>query len=62
MRIIVSRRSAGEIDRRRERGLVGAAHHEMSPQRGAHSVLVAEGGSISGIVTRSDMLAYLMNR
>jgi cystathionine beta-synthase len=26
------------------------------------AVLVAEGGSISGIVTRSDMLAYLMNR
>ena len=26
------------------------------------AVLVAEGGAISGIVTRSDMLAYLMTR
>ena len=46
--------------------VVDAAQHVESVQKvlskATPAVLVTEGGTISGIVTRSDMLAYLMNR
>ena len=46
--------------------VVDAAQHVESVQKvlskATPAVLVTEGGAISGIVTRSDMLAYLMNR
>ena len=46
--------------------VVEAAQHVESVQKvlskATPAVLVTEGGAISGIVTRSDMLAYLMNR
>jgi len=46
--------------------VIDAAQHVESVQKllskATPAVLVAEGGTISGIVTRSDMLAYLMNR
>ena len=46
--------------------VVDAAQHVESVQKvlskATPAVLVTEGGTITGIVTRSDMLAYLMNR
>ena len=46
--------------------VIDALQHVESVQKllskATPAVLVAEGGAISGIVTRSDMLAYLMNR
>jgi cystathionine beta-synthase len=46
--------------------VIDAAQHVESVQKllskATPAVLVAESGTISGIVTRSDMLAYLMNR
>jgi cystathionine beta-synthase len=46
--------------------VIDALQHVESVQKllskATPAVLVAEGGTISGIVTRSDMLAYLMNR
>jgi len=46
--------------------VVDAAQHVESVQKvlskATPAVLVTDGGTISGIVTRSDMLAYLMNR
>ena len=46
--------------------VVDAEQHVESVQKllskATPAVLVTEGGAISGIVTRSDMLAYLMNR
>jgi len=46
--------------------VIDAAQHVESVQKllskATPAVLVAENGTISGIVTRSDMLAYLMNR